>query len=122
MAMVRLGRLERKAVRGTVEDAREALGLNYADLASALNVDRRTLLRYRKENVAPPPQVRERMEQLRGITHLLGEVFESREASLNWLSRPAPLLRRHCPIDLIRRGELSEVLSVLAGLDSGAFT
>jgi uncharacterized protein (DUF2384 family) len=122
MAMIRLDLLERQAVRRTIEDAREALGLNYAGIASALGVDRRTLLRYRKQKVAPPPHVRERMEQLREITHLLGEVFETGEASPTWLTGPVPLLRGHCPIDLIRRGELSDVLSVLAGLYSGAWT
>jgi len=34
---------------------------------------------------------------------------------------PVPLLRDRRPIDLMRRGELDEVLGVLAGYYSGAF-
>jgi uncharacterized protein (DUF2384 family) len=113
-------RLERQAARKTIEDARETFGLNYVELASALDVDRRTLLRYRKENSAPSAKVRERMEQLREISHLLDEVFETREAGLAWLYRSVPLLRGRRPVDLMRRGELDDVLSVLAGLYSGA--
>ncbi len=122
MAMATVERLEREAIRKTIEDAREALGLDYADLASALDVDRRTLLRYRKGSAAPSSRVRKRLELLREIVHLHHEVFETTEAGLNWLQRPVPLLRERCPIDLMRLGELDKVLSILGGLHSGAFT
>jgi len=120
MAVEIVERLEREAARKTIEGARETFGLNYVELASALDVDRRTLLRYRNQTTAPSPAVRQRMEKLREIVHLLDEVFESREAGLEWLYRPVPVLRGRRPIDLLRRGELEQVVSVLAGLYSGA--
>ncbi|MEK6588378.1 MAG: hypothetical protein AABY97_06005, partial [Chloroflexota bacterium] len=70
MAIAVVERLERQTARKTIESAHETFGLNYVDLASALDVDRRTLLRYRKEMNAPSPKVRERMELLREISHL----------------------------------------------------
>ncbi len=112
-------KLEREAARKTIEGAHEAFGLKYVDLASALDVDRRTLLRYRNEKSAPSPKVRGRMELLREISHLLEEVFDTPEAGLSWLYRPVPLLRGRRPIDHVRRGQLGEVLSILAGLYAG---
>ena len=121
MAREVVERLEREAARKTIEDARETFGLNYGELASALDVDRRTLLRYRKEMSTPLPKARGRMERLREISHLLDELFKTPEAGQAWLHGAVPMLRGRRPIDLIRRGELDDVLSVLAGLYSGAF-
>ena len=114
-------RLERETARKTIENAHEAFGLNYMELASVLGVDRRTLIRYRKERSTPSPSVRERMDRLREISHLLDELFETSEAGRVWLYRAVPILGGHRQIDLMRRGELDDVLSVLAGLYSGAF-
>jgi uncharacterized protein (DUF2384 family) len=121
MALTTVDRLERETARKTIEDARETFGLNYEDIASALDVTRRMLLRYRKEKNTPSPKVRDRLEALRQISYLLGEVFTSREDGLMWLYTPVPLLQGRRPIDLMRKGELDEVLSVLAGHYSGAF-
>lgn len=121
MAVATIDRLERETARKTIEDAHESFGLNYGDLASALDVTRRMLLRYRNEMNTPSPKVRDRMEALRQISHLLDEVFTDREDGLEWLYTPVPLLQGRRPVDLMRRGELDEVLSVLAGHYSGAF-
>ncbi len=114
-------RLERKATRKTIEDARRRFGLNYVELSSALQVDRHTLLRYRKETSTPLPRVRKRMERLREISQLLDEVFGTPEARTAWLHGSVPMLRGRRPIDLMGQGELDDVLSVLAGLHSGTF-
>lgn len=120
MAVATVDRLERETARKTIEDARESFGLTYGDLASALDVTRRMLLRYRKEMNTPSPKVRDRLEALRQISHLLDLIYVNREDGLTWLYTPVPLLQGRRPIDLIRKGELDEVLSVLAGFYSGA--
>jgi uncharacterized protein (DUF2384 family) len=61
------------------------------------------------------------LEALSQISYLLDEAFEIREDGLTWLYTPVPLLKGRCPIDLMRKGELDQVLSVLAGQYSGAF-
>lgn len=53
MGVAFVKRSERKVTRGTIEDERGTFGLNYVDLASAPDVDRRTLLCCRKEKTAP---------------------------------------------------------------------
>ena len=120
MGVAAVERLEKRAAIQVIEKVHEMFGLNYVDLAAALDVDRRTLLRYRKGVNAPSPKVRIRMEILREIAYLLLEVFETKEAGLEWLYSPVQFMRARRPIDLMRRGDLDQVLSVLAGLYSGA--
>ena len=120
MALNIVDTLERQTAKKTIEVARGAFGLNYVDIASALDIDRRTLLRYRNLLNTPVPEVRNRLEALRQITFLLNEIFTSREDGLRWLYEPVPLLQGRRPVDLIRKGELNEVLSILAGVYSGS--
>jgi uncharacterized protein (DUF2384 family) len=115
-----IARLEQKAALETIEGAHEALGLNYVELARALGIDRRTVLRYRKQTVVPSPRVQARMEKLRDIHHLLEQVFGDHDSQLEWLYGSVPLVRGQRPIDLLRKGELEEVLAILAGLYSVA--
>jgi putative toxin-antitoxin system antitoxin component (TIGR02293 family) len=122
MTVSAVERLEKKVAKNTIEDACESLGLNYAELAAALGVDRRTLLRYRKQKSVPSARVRARMEKIREIEHLLDEIFGDHDAALEWLYSPAPILQMNRGIDLIRRGDREKVLSVLVGLHSGAYT
>jgi uncharacterized protein (DUF2384 family) len=121
MAVAIVDRLERETARKTIEESRVSFGLNYGDIASALDVTRRMLLRYRKEKNTPSPKVRERLEALRQISFLLEEIFIDREEALEWLYTPVPLLQGRRPIDLMRRGKLDDVLAVLAGQYSGSF-
>lgn len=120
MALSLTVELDKRSAKETVEDAHMNLGLNYVDLAGALGVDRRSVLRYRNLMTVPSRRVQMRLERVRQIGHLLEEVFEGQEAQLQWLHSGVPLLAGRRPIDLLRRGELDEVLSVLAGLYSGA--
>ena len=112
--------LERETARKTIERARTSFGLKYVDLASALDIDRRTLLRYRKSMSTPVPDVRDRLEALRQISYLIDKLFVDRNEGLAWLYEAVPLLQGRRPIDLMRKGELNEILSILAGLYSGS--
>jgi len=120
MSTAAVKHLERRVAKQTVEQAREALGLNYVELAAALGVDRRTILRYRTNSSAPSPSVQARMEKMREISYLLKQVFAGRQAQTDWLYSPVPMLRDRRPIQLLRQGELDRVLSVLAGIYTGA--
>jgi len=121
MALTLVDQLERQSAHQAIEGAREDFGLSYEDIADVLDVDRRTLYRYRKEMNTPSKEVRNQLDTLRHISHLLDMIFINRDDGLSWLYTPVPLLQGRRPIDLIRKGELDEVLSVLAGDYSGAF-
>ncbi len=122
MALAIAQKLEMISARDTVEETRKYFGLKYVELASALGVTPRSLLRYRNLASVPSRPVQARLEKVRQISHLLGEIFENQESEMGWLYAPVTMLRGRRPIDLIRTGELDKVLAVLAGLYSGAST
>ena len=113
--------LEKRSAANTIQRANEIFGLNYTEMAEALGVHRQTVFRYRKLESVPSAEVQEILAKFREIAYLLSEVFVNRDAQLEWLYSPVPLLRDRRPIDLIRKGEFDEVMSVLAGQYSGAF-
>ena len=121
MTTTEIAQLEKESAAKTVRQAKEDLGLNYTEVASALGVHRQTVFRYRKHESVPSAEVQVRLAKIREISFLLDKVFVDRDAQLEWLYGPVPLLRGRRPIDLIRKGELDEVISVLAGHYSGAF-
>lgn len=120
MALTIADELEKKSARETVEKAQRSFGLRYVELASALGVTSRSLLRYRNLVSVPSRTVQFRLAKLRQINHLFVEIFDGQDAQMQWLYSTVPMLRGRRPIDLIRQGELEEVLAVLAGLYSGA--
>ncbi len=113
--------LEKRTAANTIQKANDLLGLNFTEVSAALGVHRQTVFRYRNLESVPSAEVQERLAKIREISYLLSEVFINKEAQLEWLYSPVPLLRDRRPIDLIRKGEFDEVMSVLAGHYSGAF-
>ena len=113
--------LERQAARQTLDGVMDNFQLDNADLAAALQVDRRTIQRYRNEDTLPTRKVRERLARLREISILLEEVYRTSEGAITWLYTPVPLLEGRRPIDLMRRGKLDEVIAALETYQSGAF-
>jgi len=113
--------LEKRSTANAIQRANEILGLNFTEVAEALGVHRQTVFRYRKLESVPSAEVQERLAKIREIAYLLSEVFVNKETQLEWPYSPVPLLRDRRPIDLIRKGEFDEVMSVLAGHYSGAF-
>ena len=114
--------LERQAAQETVDAAVAVLELNFEQLAEALQVDRRTVYRYRKRQTVPTPEVRRRFDILREIIQLLEEIFATPDDRQAWLYRSVPLLRGRRPIDLMLRAELEPVAEILAGYQAGAHT
>lgn len=121
MTTTDIAQLEKESAAKAIHRAHEDLGLNYNEVASALGVHRQTVFRYRKHELVPSAEVQDRLAKIRELFFLLDEVFVDRDAQLEWLYGPVPMLRDRRPIDLIRKGEFDEVISVLAGHHSGAF-
>jgi len=121
MSTADIALLEKQSAANAIKRANENLGMNFSEVAEALGVNRQTVFRYRKLLSVPSAEIREDLAKIREITYLLSEVFIDKDAQLEWLYNPVPLLRDRRPIDLIRKGEFDRVLSVLAGHYSGAF-
>lgn len=119
--VVSVKHLEIRAAKTAIQLAADEMGLNNSQLALAIGVTPRTLYRYKNGENAPSPEVVEELGKIREISQLLNDVFKDETAQFDWLYRSVPLLRGKRPIDLIKKGELEKVISILSGLQSGAF-
>jgi uncharacterized protein (DUF2384 family) len=117
-----MAEIEIRAIDETLGWAHGELGLTYDQIGSILAVSERTVRRWRQEQQVPRPRQKERIEDLRELKHVLREVFPEPGARDLWLHSPSGLLRGRTPMSLLRRGQVSRVASVLATLESGAFT
>jgi len=105
----------------TLKKYREEYGWDNADIAAALQVDRRTVQRYSSGASYPTRRVRNNIAALREISILLDGIFTDQADSIRWLNTTVKLLKGRRPIDLIQKGKLAEVITALATFQSGAF-
>jgi len=122
MATTFVEKYEKEAAEQTIEKAQQYLGLKNKEVAAVLEVNQRTVYRYKNKKNVPRQRVRERIEKLRELHYLLKEIFDDEDALYNWLYSPVSLLKERRPIDLIRQGKLDEVISVLSGVYSGSYS
>ncbi|MFW5904944.1 MAG: antitoxin Xre/MbcA/ParS toxin-binding domain-containing protein [bacterium] len=112
---------ERTASARTVSWAHDNLSLSYREIGAVLDVDERTVRRWQKAETTPRGEHRDRLESLRELRHLLGEVFSTPAEAQEWLHSSVPAFRGRSPISLIRAGRTEEVIQVLATIESGAY-
>ncbi len=113
--------LQMQVTEQTVEWARDALGLSYADMARALGTDERTVRRWVHHESTPRAAHQDQLEPLREIRYLLDQCFRSPDARTAWLHESVRALRGRTPISRLRAGDFDAVLAVLATMESGAF-
>ena len=113
--------LELAEARNTFEKFREAYEWDNADIAAALQVDRRTVQRYSSGDSYPTRRVRTNIAGLREMSILLDETFSDQADAIRWLNTTVPLLKGRRPIDLIQKGSLDVVITALTTFQSGAF-
>lgn len=121
MESASIDKYEKEAAVRTIEEAQRYLGLKNKEVAAVLEVNQRTVYRYKNKRNVPRQHVRERIEKLRELQYLLHEVFDDEDAANSWIYSPVSLLKERRPIDLIRRGELDDIIAVLAGMYSGSY-
>jgi hypothetical protein len=114
--------LECQQAAKVIHDARSLIGLSVGDLADMWHIHPRTVLRYTKGDTPPKLTVRKSLDDLRELAHYLRKVFPREKAATNWLYTPEEMLRGRRPIDLVIQGETTQVIHVLAGIQSGAFS
>lgn len=91
-----------------------------AGLAELLNNSISTLERRRREDRPLDPVASERLDRIADITRLAEEIFETREAAVDWMSRPNRALGDSTPV-LLCETEIGarQVRRVLHALDWG---
>ncbi len=90
------------------------LSLGQKDLADLVSVSLRTLQRYRKDTKLNPV-VSENMIQIIEVIKLGYEVFENKDAFLEWLNNPNKALAQMKPINLLKFRAGSELVRNLIG-------
>jgi uncharacterized protein (DUF2384 family) len=101
--------------------AHDVLGLAWAEVASAVGADRRTVERWRRGLSTPDSRHRQRIADMHELRQLLEVVLPEEDSRREWLGNPVPFFRGHSPISMIRGGRTDDVIGVLAGVYSGAF-
>jgi putative toxin-antitoxin system antitoxin component (TIGR02293 family) len=113
--------LEIKSTNRILDLIDASLGLTNSQLANIIGVSESSLYRYKRADQAPSPRVQKKLSKLRELHQLLTSLFKNESAYAEWLYSSVPLFDQQRPIDLIRKGELNEVISVLYTLQEGAY-
>ena len=104
-----------------VEDAHDALGLTYRQLAAALGADESTLHRWRAGESAPRSIFLSRMDALRELQQELLETMNA-DAARAWLQAPVPALDGRRPAELLESGRIEPLTRLLIRLNLGTST
>jgi hypothetical protein len=100
-----------------VELARTVLGLDYGEVARAVQADESTLYRWR-QGQAPTAVYLSRLERLDDLVREIRRTMRS-EAIPGWLERPIPALNGETPKGMILKGRSETVLGMLISLNAG---
>ena len=97
------------------------LGLSPETIARALDVDRRTVERWRSNQTVPHGTTRERLAALLNLRDRLFRMFDSSGAAQEWLRSASLYLGGFTPLEALRAGRLDRVRADLDGLVAGVY-
>ena len=109
------------AVSRILDHLRDDGGLQGKDIANIVEVSPATVSRWSNGKATPDLRIQTVIAELRYVVDRLGEFYTPDETRL-WLHARHPMLGNERAIDLINTGRTEDVLAVIEGLDSGAYT
>ena len=121
MVATKTREFETRTASTTVRRAYEQLDLNWTEIGGSVGATRKTVVRWRDREHAPSREHRRQLGKLQELLYLVDVLFDGPEEAREWLYSPVPMLRGRTPVSLLVEGEIDQVVSVLAGLESGAF-
>ena len=104
-----------------VRELERDLGVPAETIALALDVDRRTVERWRTNRRVPQGRTRDRLAELVSLRDQLLRVFGTRQAVHSWLVAESRHLGGLTPAEALRAGRLDRVRSDLEGLEAGIY-
>lgn len=107
--------------RPIIESLERDLGITIDTIALALDVDRRTVERWRGDKSVPQGKTREHLGELVALRDLLTRMFETPEATRGWLRTRSRYLGGFTPEEILRAGRLDRVRADLEGLAAGVY-
>ena len=107
--------------RPIVEGLQRDLGVSTDTIALALDVDSRTVDRWRADQSVPQGQTRDRLKDLIALRDLLVSMFETPDAAQRWLRTQSRYLGGFTPEEILKAGRPDRVRADLEGLAAGVY-
>ncbi len=107
--------------RPIVDGLQRDLGLSIDTIALALNVDRRTVERWRADQSVPQGKTRERLSDLVALRDLIVRMFGTPEAAQEWLRTQSRYFGGFTPEEILKAGRPDPVRADLEGLATGVY-
>jgi len=107
--------------RQALDTLEKSLGVTEDELAQALDINRRTLQRWRAGTAHPQQLARRRLSELLRIEQRVRSTFQGRDAVRRWFHGQSRYLGGLTPAEAIRVGRIDKVEAALEALDSGVF-
>ncbi|HEU4884341.1 MAG TPA: antitoxin Xre/MbcA/ParS toxin-binding domain-containing protein [Longimicrobium sp.] len=104
-----------------VEQAHDALGLTYRQLAAAIGADESTLHRWRSGESEPRSVFLSRMDALHEFQQELFDLVPPGTAR-EWLRAPMPALDGRRPVELLDEGRIETLTRLLMRMNLGTST
>ena len=99
----------------------DILTLTDADVIAALDINARTLQRWRQEETFPQHEARALLARMDALIQALTETFTQPATVRTWMRAPSRYLAGLTPAEVIRAGRLDRAEAALEALASGAF-
>ncbi len=109
------------AVAQIIDDLKIHGGLKTTDVANVASVSPATVSRWSMGSAFPHPKTQLMISDLRYVVDRFAEFYSPEETRV-WLYSKHRLLDSERPLDLIHAGRADKVLTVMDGLDEGAYT
>jgi|SRR5215211_335420 len=111
----------RAAIAERLDAITRRVKIKKRDVAELLNTTPETVSRWRAGRVEPQPAHRDLLLQLDWLISELSELYTSPGEAHLWLYGRNKLLEGRRPFDVIKEGNLDDVLRLIAQLKDGAF-
>ena len=108
-------------VKAVVDGLEQDLGVRAETLAAALDVDRRTIERWRAHQTVPQGKTRARLSDLLALRDRLLRIMGTREAVHGWLHAASRYLGDFTPEEALKAGRIDRVAADLDGLVGGIY-
>jgi hypothetical protein len=104
-----------------VEGLQRDLDISIETIAQALEVDRRTVERWRSNQSVPQGRTRERLGELIALRDYMLRFLGSPEAAQDWLRASSRYLGGFTPEEALKAGRIDRVRADLDGLAAGIY-
>jgi uncharacterized protein (DUF2384 family) len=104
-----------------VEGLKRDLGITIETIALALEVDRRTVERWRANQSVPQGKTRERLAELIDLRDQMLRLFGTADRAQDWLRARSRYLGEFTPEEALKTGRIDRVRADLDGLAAGVY-